>query len=83
MTAFPTRAPWLASLVALGLAPLATAPSHAQDLGVKMPPKPFGELPHPPAPDYAQPQYWAALPQRCSVALRCRHPRRSTPKPRP
>ncbi len=48
---------------------LACAPvAGAQGLPVKIPSKPYGELPSPPAPDYALPQYWAALPDRRDAA---------------
>ena len=33
-----------------------------------MPARPFGELPHPAAPDYANPAHWAALPYRADAA---------------
>ena len=40
----------------------------AQGLPIRIPDKPFGELPHPPAPDYARPEFWAALPDRRDAA---------------
>jgi hypothetical protein len=40
----------------------------AQDLTVRIPSKPFGELAHPPSPDYAQPEFWAAHPARRDAA---------------
>ncbi|MBU6377400.1 MAG: DUF3089 domain-containing protein [Gammaproteobacteria bacterium] len=43
-------------------------PAAAQGLPINMPAKPFGELPHPPAPDYAEPRAWAALPDRRDAA---------------
>ncbi|MCU0759583.1 MAG: DUF3089 domain-containing protein [Steroidobacteraceae bacterium] len=58
----------LGLLLALPLAPFAALPAVAQDLGVKSPPAPFGELPHPPAPDYSKPEHWAALPGRLDAA---------------
>lgn len=39
-----------------------------RDLAVRIPARPFGELPSPPPPDYSQPQYWAALPDRLDAA---------------
>lgn len=43
-------------------------PVAAQGLPIRIPDKPFGELPHPPAPDYAQAGNWAALPDRRDAA---------------
>ena len=43
-------------------------PAAAQSLPINMPAKPFGELPAPPAPDYADPRAWAALPDRVDAA---------------
>jgi len=40
----------------------------AQSLPINMPAKPFGELPHPTAPDYSDERYWAALPTRLDAA---------------
>lgn len=40
----------------------------AQSLPINMPSKPFGELPHPAAPDYSEPGAWAALPDRRDAA---------------
>jgi hypothetical protein len=40
----------------------------AQGLPVRIPEKPFGEMPHPPPPDYAKREYWAALPDRLDAA---------------
>ena len=36
----------------------------AQSLPINMPAKPFGELPHPPAPNYADKRHWAAISNR-------------------
>ena len=55
-------------LLAACLAPLVAPGALAQELKVKLPPKPFGELPPPPPPDYSQPRYWAALPDRADAA---------------
>ena len=44
------------------------APSFAQLPPPGVPAKPFGELPSPPAPDYANPAHWAALPERADAA---------------
>lgn len=54
----------VAGVLALFVANLAVA----QTLPINTPAKPFGELPHPPAPDYANPQNWAALPDRLDAA---------------
>jgi predicted ester cyclase len=43
-------------------------PPAAQGLPINMPAKPFGELPAPPAPDYANLRFWAALPDRLDAA---------------
>jgi len=43
-------------------------PAGAQGLPVRIPAKPYGELPSPPPPDYSKPQYWAALPDRLDAA---------------
>ena len=51
----------LAAALLMCCAPLAVT---AQGLPIRMPDKAFGELPHPPPPDYAQGRYWAALPDR-------------------
>jgi hypothetical protein len=47
---------------------LLAAPAFAQLPPPGMPAKPFGELPSPPAPDYANPAHWAALPDRADAA---------------
>jgi predicted secreted protein len=44
------------------------SPASAQSLPINMPSKPFGEMPHPAAPDYADPRAWAALPDRRDAA---------------
>lgn len=63
------RWPSLSLLAMLLLGTVVCAPSAtAQGLPIRIPEKPFGELPHPPAPDYAQPAYWAALPDRRDAA---------------
>lgn len=43
-------------------------PQAARDLSVRLPSKPFGELVHPPEPNYARPEYWAAHPAREDAA---------------
>lgn len=48
---------WFASRVA-----------QAQSLPINMPAKPFGDMPHPTAPDYSDPRMWAALPDRVDAA---------------
>lgn len=58
----------LAFVLALVLALAAALPAGAQGLPVKIPTRPYGELPNPPPPNYAQPQYWAALPDRLDAA---------------
>jgi hypothetical protein len=40
----------------------------AQSLPINMPAKPFGELPHPPAPNYADKRHWAAISNRLDAA---------------
>lgn len=55
----------LAAALLMCCAPLAVT---AQGLPIRMPDKAFGELPHPPPPDYAQGRYWAALPDRLDAA---------------
>lgn len=52
------------SLICIFLSVLVTNLVTAQSLPINMPAKPFGELPHPPAPDYSNPENWAALPNR-------------------
>ncbi len=47
---------------------LVTNTAGAQSLPINMPAKPFGELPHPPAPDYTDQRNWAALPSRLDAA---------------
>lgn len=47
---------------------LASSSAGAQSLPINMPPKPFGDLPHPPIPDYSDPRAWAALPDRLDAA---------------
>jgi hypothetical protein len=54
-------------LLCLGLAGVALA-AQAQSPPVPIPAKPFGEMPNPPPPDYAQPRYWAALPDKLDAA---------------
>lgn len=54
----------LVATVILGAALGATA----QTPPVPIPPKPFGEMPNPPPPDYSQPRYWAALPDKLDAA---------------
>lgn len=44
------------------------AAAHAQGLTIRIPEKAFGDMPSPPAPDYSQPQNWAALPGRLDAA---------------
>ena len=46
----------------------AGAASHALDLTVRIPEKPYGEMPSPPVPDYANAKNWAALPDRLDAA---------------
>jgi hypothetical protein len=53
---------------AIIIAALLVAPVGAQDLQIRVPEKPFGELPTPPAPDYSRPDMWAALPERADAA---------------
>jgi hypothetical protein len=67
MTNFPKTVRFAAPVLALLLGGLATGAA-AQDLRVKAPAQPFGELPHPPPPDYSQPRHWAALPDRRDAA---------------
>lgn len=55
----------LCAIVLVGAAALRAA---ERDLTVRMPARPYGELPSPPPPDYAQPQSWAALPDRLDAA---------------
>jgi len=55
---------WAIGLCA-GLSPIRGL---AQDLAIPIPAQAFGELPHPPAPDYANPSSWAALPHRRDAA---------------
>jgi hypothetical protein len=57
----------LMALVVAGLAG-AAGMAGAQGLPVRIPAQAFGELPHPPPPDYSKPQYWAALPDRLDAA---------------
>ena len=58
-----------AALALVALVALAATPAAAQaPPGVKIPPQPFGQMPNPPPPDYAQPRYWAALPDRLDAA---------------
>ncbi len=57
----------LATLAAI-LAPLPPRPAAAQALPIRIPEKAFGEMPHPPPPDYSKPQFWAALPDRLDAA---------------
>ena len=47
---------------------LAMNTASSQSLPINMPAKPFGELPHPPAPNYADERHWAALPNRLDAA---------------
>ncbi len=64
-----TSARALALVGALALTVLTPTPAAAQaPPGVKIPPQPFGQMPNPPPPDYAQPRYWAALPDRVDAA---------------
>jgi hypothetical protein len=57
-----------AALALLAACALVAAAAVAQSPPVPIPPKPFGEMPNPPPPDYAQPRYWAALPDRLDAA---------------
>lgn len=57
----------VAGVMGLGLA-WASVGAEAQSLPINMPAKPFGELPHPTAPDYSDPKTWAALPDRLDAA---------------
>ena len=50
------------------LALLAMNTANAQSLPLNMPAKPFGERPHPPAPNYADVRHWAALPSQRDAA---------------
>lgn len=50
------------------IALLAMNTASAQSLPINMPAKPFGELPHPAAPNYADTRHWAALPGRLDAA---------------
>jgi hypothetical protein len=50
------------------IALLAMNTASAQSLPLNMPVKPFGELSHPPAPDYTDERHWAALPSRLDAA---------------
>ena len=54
----------LPAIALLGNATLAQLPPPG------VPAKPFGELPHPTAPNYANPAHWAALPDRVDAADR-------------
>jgi hypothetical protein len=47
---------------------LVSSLAQAQSLPINMPAKPFGEMPHPTAPDYSDPRMWAALPDRVDAA---------------
>lgn len=61
------RALRLSALMFLSIA--ATASSlGAQELPIRIPAQAFGALPHPRAPDYADPAAWAALPDRRDAA---------------
>jgi len=53
--------------VSLGLVSALPA-ALAQSAPVPIPAKPFGEMPNPPPPDYSQPRYWAALPDKLDAA---------------
>lgn len=50
------------------LALLAPTVAMTQSLPINMPAKPFGDMPHPTPPDYADPRAWAALPARLDAA---------------
>lgn len=53
-----------APLLLAALCALAAPREAAAQLPIRWPDKAFGELPHPAPPDYAQPRFWAALPDR-------------------
>lgn len=56
-----------AAVILLGIGSL-SSPALAQLPPPPMPPKAFGEHPHPAAPDYRNPNHWAALPDRADAA---------------
>ena len=56
-----------AAMTMIGVPAMTPAAAQAPP-GVKIPPQPFGQMPNPPPPDYAQARYWAALPDRRDAA---------------